>query len=109
MFQGSYRPTSPEKNRNITDEGRERFQRDQRAAGRKGKPLLILLLLIVFLILAVIVFVNYETDDPNFYYFRGSVYEELGLYERAAEDYMMFLWLTEDAGPWGRDSGFWNS
>ena len=34
----------------------------------------LLLILLIFALIAVAVFVFYETDDPDFYYFRGSVY-----------------------------------
>ena len=69
----------------------------------------LLLILLIFALVAVAVFVFYETDDPDFYYFRGSVYEGLGLYEQAGENYAMYLWLTEDSASKGYSDGFWTS
>ena len=69
----------------------------------------LLLILLIFALIAVAVFVFYETDDPDFYYFRGSVYEGLALYEQAGENYAMYLWLTEDSASKGYSDSFWTS
>ena len=68
-----------------------------------------LLFFLVFCLAAVLVFINYETDDPDFYYFRSYFYHELGLGDQAADDYAMYLWLDSGAGYRGYGDSLWIS